>query len=87
MQHRSTEELLEERGKIYGDATETHARIAEVWSGILNTEVNAIQVALCMAGMKLVRAAVSPDHTDSLEDAKGYATIAEGIAETWTRES
>lgn len=72
-----TDALIEERGQHYGDPAPTWARIAEVWSGILDHEVTAYQAELCMAGMKLVRAAVDPEYPDSLKDAKGYIVIAE----------
>lgn len=71
--------LLEQRGSSWGNAANTHSRIAQVWSGILDTEVTAGQVALCMAGLKLVRASVNPDDPDSFDDGHGYLTIAEDI--------
>ena len=71
--------LLEERGKSWGSAAATHARIAQVWSGILDTEVTAGQVALCMTGLKLVRASVNPGDPDSFDDGHGYLAIAEDI--------
>ena len=37
------------------------------------------QVALCMAGLKLVRASVNPDDPDSFDDGHGYLTIGEEI--------
>ena len=77
--------VLAERGQVYGDATVSHGRIAQVWSGILGTEVSAHQVALCMVGLKLVRADGAPGHEDSYLDGKGYLTIAEGIAGSWDK--
>ena len=71
--------LLEQRGQSWGSAAATHARIAQVWSGILDTEVTAGQVALCMTGLKLVRASVNPDDPDSFDDGHGYLAIAEDI--------
>ena len=71
--------LLEQRGSSWGNAAATHSRIAQVWSGILDTEVTAGQVALCMAGLKLVRACVNPDDPDSFDDGHGYLAIAEDI--------
>lgn len=76
----SVGELLEQRGNQWGDAVHTHARIAEVWSGIIGTEVTTLQVALCMEGMKLVRASINPYDPDSFDDAAGYGRIAQLIA-------
>lgn len=71
--------LLEQRGSSWGNAASTHSRIAQVWSGILDTEVTAGQVALCMTGLKLVRASVNPNDPDSFDDGHGYLAIAEDI--------
>ena len=71
--------LLEQRGSSWGNAASTHSRIAQVWSGILDTEVTAGQVALCMVGLKLVRASVNPDDPDSFDDGQGYLSIAKDI--------
>ena len=76
----TSEPILVERGKQWGDPVYTHERIARVWSGILNFQVSAHDVALCMVGLKLVRAAVNPAEPDSYTDAKGYADIAMMIA-------
>ena len=76
----ATSVLLEQRGNQWGDAIRTHARIAEVWSGIIGTEVTTLQVALCMEGLKLVRASINPDDPDSFDDAAGYGRIGQLIA-------
>lgn len=69
--------ILEERRKQWGDPVETHERIAKVWSGVLGHPVTAQQVALCMAGLKTVRAAVNPSEPDSYDDGRGYWQIAQ----------
>lgn len=74
-----TEALLAERQADYGDPTDTHVRIAQVWSGILGHEVQPVEVALMMAGLKLVRAAKGPTKQDSYDDAHAYVAIAETI--------
>lgn len=73
--------ILVERRKQWGDPTITHQRIASVWSGILNQPITPAQVALCMAGLKLVRAAVNPTEPDSYDDGHGYLTIAQHLQE------
>ena len=72
-------DILKEREKQYGDPMEMHNRISWLWSGILNTEVSAYQVALCMAALKLARATRNPSDPDSLIDVHGYVEIAKLI--------
>ncbi len=72
--------LLTQRDNHWGDAVGTHVRIAQVWTGILNHEVQPVQVALMMEGLKLVRASINPADPDSFHDAQGYDRIAELIA-------
>ena len=69
------------RNDSWGDPSIQHARIALAWSAILNREVTAQQVALCMAAMKLVRAAGRPQLADSYFDAIAYVGIAGECAE------
>lgn len=64
-----------DRNEAHGDPTENHTRIAKIWSVILEKEVSAYQVALCMAGLKLARAAYKPID-DSFIDMAAYAAIA-----------
>jgi pyruvate-formate lyase-activating enzyme len=46
-----------------------------VWSGILGHHVNAVDVPLCLMGMKLVRTQVTPDYSDNSDDIEGYLDI------------
>lgn len=68
-------EVIDRRVQVYGDPEKTFVRIAEVWSGILGTTVNPVDVPLCMIGLKLVRAQVMPDYEDNIADVEGYADI------------
>lgn len=72
--------LLEQRGNQWGDAVETHVRIAKGWSGILNHEVQPVEVALCMDYLKSIRAAINPAEPDSFDDKLGYTKIGQLIA-------
>lgn len=69
-------DLLEhDRQDDYGDPVIQHERIAQVWSAILDRPVSAEQVALCLAGMKVVRAAGRHER-DDLADGAAYLEIA-----------
>lgn len=80
------EKILEERGRIYGDAVDTHEEIGKIWSIIisryndipLSLEIPPHIVALCMASLKIVRASKQSgeSHTDSFDDMEGYIRIA-----------
>jgi hypothetical protein len=63
------------RSTVYGDPASTYPRIAQVWSGIIGHEVSAVQVALCMAGLKMVRAEQAPDYSDNSDDVNGYIEV------------
>lgn len=78
-----TEALLAERAQKWGKPEECWARVAQVWSGILGHEVTAYQAALCMSGMKLVRAETCPEDPDSLVDSDGYNEISRIVAGVW----
>lgn len=72
-------ELIDRRVQVYGEPVECFGRIAQVWSGILGYEVQPVEVPLMMAGAKLVRAQVSPDYSDNVDDVDGYIDIARKI--------
>jgi len=69
-------DILDERGRDYGDPVLNHARIAALWSAFLGTELTAHDVSICMILTKISRLAASPGHTDSYVDIDGYARIA-----------
>ena len=74
-------ELLKQRGNQWGDAIDTHIRIAKVWDAIANgEEITALKVALMMEGLKLIRADINPGDPDSFDDGQGYSRIAQLIA-------
>lgn len=71
----TTDEVVDGRRAVYGDPTETFIRIAQVWSGIADADINAHTVALMMIGAKLVRAEVDPRYSDNSDDIEGYLEI------------
>lgn len=76
----SREDILEEalritktdRNNSYGPPTKDFARTAQMWSAILDIQVEAKDVALCMLALKISRATWS-DKRDHWVDMGGYA--------------
>ena len=69
-----------DRHEQHGEAHQNFARIAALWSIILNHDVDATQVALCMAWLKIARLIHGP-HEDSYVDAAAYMALAGELSE------
>lgn len=76
-----------QRAKDYGDKTENHQRIADLWNYWMVQRykdqpamVSAYDVAIMMVLMKISRLMHTPGHSDSHVDIAGYAAIAEEIS-------
>ncbi len=63
-----------DRQDSYGSPKESFERIAAIWSVILKREITTKEVALCMIGFKLARAAHKNDY-DSILDIAGYCEV------------
>jgi hypothetical protein len=72
-----------DRNRKAGDFVTNHTNIARIWSVILGVEVEAYQVALCMAGVKLARTAASKDLDHFIDGAAYFA----GAGECATRKN
>ncbi len=70
-----------DRNDIYGDPSENHQRIADLWSVYLETEISPSQVALCLSLVKIARLIESPNHLDSYIDLAAYSAIAGEISD------
>jgi len=68
------------RQEQYGAWSDNAANVATIWSILLNTQVTARQVALCMVGLKLARLRHGPD-ADSWIDLAGYSGLGGEIDE------
>ncbi|WP_336819816.1 DUF6378 domain-containing protein [Gordonia sp. MMO-8] len=73
-----------QRRSDYGDPETNFGRIAALWSVVLQHEVTPVQVAQCMAQLKLARLIHTPDHHDSWVDAAGYIGLGSHLATTTT---
>ena len=69
-----------DRERDYGTPAENFGRIAAGWSVILDKDVSAEQVALCMAWLKIARLVNGP-HEDSYIDAAAYMALAGELSE------
>ena len=77
---RSAQDIVRgDRNEEYGSFEQMMIRTARVWTGILDHEVQPAEVAMCMAGLKLVRMQQNPDKEDSFTDALGYTAMAADI--------
>lgn len=71
-----------DRNRKAGDFVTNHRNIAKIWSVILGIEVQAHQVALCMAGVKLARCVASLDDDHFIDGAAYFAGAGECASAT-----
>ena len=69
----AAESVTHDREHSYGSPRQSFARIAQMWTAILDVDVTPHDVALCMAALKLSRLCTDNDHMDSWVDLVGYA--------------
>jgi hypothetical protein len=69
-----------DRAATHGEAEDTFALIAALWSADLGVQLKAVDVARLMVLFKLARAKRNPGHADSWVDMAGYAAIAGELA-------
>lgn len=62
----------------YGDPRENLTRTARLWSAVLGVDVDASQVATCMALLKISRQAHRPLR-DNIVDALAYLCLADSL--------
>ena len=69
-----------DRAATHGDAEDSFALIAKMWSAYLSAPLSAADVAMMMVLFKAVRFRGNPGHTDNALDMVGYAALAGEIA-------
>ena len=79
----------QDRNKAHGDPENNFSNIARFWNAHLRArhdalpagfELDATDVAIMMAGMKMARLSFNPSHEDSWIDLAGYAACGMEIA-------
>ena len=78
--HKAINLTYGDRNRKAGEFVQNHENIAKIWSVILGIEVQAHQVALCMAGVKLARTVASKDMDHFIDGAAYFAGAAECVA-------
>ena len=79
-----------QRAKDYGDKTENHQHIADLWNYWLfgdEGKIEAYDVAIMMLLLKVARLMHTRGHSDSHVDIAGYASIAEEISRTMEKKN
>jgi hypothetical protein len=66
---------------MYGHPRADFERTAKIWEAITGRAFTAMEVALCMIGVKISRQ-VNSEKRDNIVDIAGYARTAEMVMET-----
>lgn len=69
-----------DRNADYGNPLDEFSRVAKMWSAILETDVSAEQIGLCMVALKLSRQCNNPKR-DNMVDAAGYAETVQMVVD------
>ena len=70
------------RNDQHGDRKANFQTIAALWSPLLGIKVTPMQVALCMALLKIARAKNGAFNVDDFIDGAGYMALAGDLKET-----
>ncbi|NKX40971.1 hypothetical protein HGG71_05740 [Rhodobacteraceae bacterium R_SAG2] len=76
----AAEYVTKDRAATHGDAEDTFAQIASLWSAYLGEEIGSTDVAAMMILLKIARAWGNPGHADNWVDIAGYAACGGEIA-------
>ena len=72
--------VLGQREQDYGTPESNFGCIADFWSNYLNQQIEAHDVAIMMALLKIARLKTNPKHADSFIDLAGYAACGAEVA-------
>ena len=69
---RNAADLMNERGKLYGDIRQNFSRIAKIASTIIGRDVSRYEIAVVLLSVKLGRIPEDPGYGDSYDDGINY---------------
>ena len=73
-------DIIDERSKTHGHYDLTILRTSKLWSDYLEREIDPMDVAICMALLKLARTMETRSHNDNFLDMVAYIAIAGELA-------
>ena len=68
-------EVIDGRRGVYGEPTDTFARMAQMISGLLGVGIRGWQIPLILIITKMVRTNQCPTYSDNSDDIEGYLAI------------
>jgi len=71
----SVKQMVDSRKAVYGDPIDTFTRMAQMWSAIIDHEIQPWEVPLMMVAVKMIRTTQAPDYSDNSDDVEGYLDI------------
>ena len=74
-----TQAVMSDRNRDYAPPEDNFARIADLWSTYLDTEITPYDTAIMMVLLKVARAMHSPHLLDHLVDGAGYFACAADV--------
>lgn len=77
-----TQAVMSDRNRDYAPPEDNFARIADLWSTYLDTEITPYDTAIMMVLLKVARAIHSPHLLDHVVDIAGYAACAADVLPT-----
>ena len=73
-------DTIAERGKLYGHYDLTMLRTSKLWSDYLERDIDPMDVAICMALVKIARIMETREHNDNFLDAVCYMAMSGALA-------
>jgi hypothetical protein len=79
------EYIMNDRAATHGNAEDSFAAIAALWSAYIGEDISPIDVAAMMILLKTARIKANPRHDDNWVDIAGYAACGSDVAANYER--